>query len=375
MATTPCPTCGLPRAEDLIGEAACPVCGEIGPLPLANDLPDILDRDELEEAEPEDDRPWVIDERLRPAGAPPPSVASPSPNAPRGSRLAAGVLLGFLVGVPVGVGGVVGWEAYQNGALPDWFALPSPRETLTDTHAPSPTGPELAPPPREVVRVPPVAPPNPTPGTNEAPPPPEPAPPELAPPNPFRPGAPPAMVLDNPDGESRPVVRPGGKLVLRGKVKLLRVSGLEGGAVLDCSELEAEAVVVAGRIDGGSHLYVWSPAGSVTFTAPVVGGSTVRVAAPGGTVTFARSDRRRGDGGTIDGGATVAVKASTVAFRERIAGDGTRVAATLTNPARLSFAGVEGTARLEYAKADPDGPEPEVEEGRVTGLAKVTRVE
>ena len=50
MATVPCPSCGLPRATDLLA-AACPVCGSLG------------DEKPVEvEPEPLHDRPWVIAE-------------------------------------------------------------------------------------------------------------------------------------------------------------------------------------------------------------------------------------------------------------------------------------------------------------------------
>ena len=43
------------------------------------------------------------------------------------------------------------------------------------------------------------------------------------------------------------------------------VRDLDAGAVLDCSELEAEEVLVIGKIDGGSRLTLRAPGGSIVF--------------------------------------------------------------------------------------------------------------
>lgn len=315
MATVPCPSCGLPRAED--ATAACPVCGKVGLAPG----PD----------EPDDDQPWVIAEPPRHTV---PLELDDAP--PRRSGVAAGTVLGFILGIGTGAAGLFGWQAYHDRppapepitvAQADPPAIEAPPEKPPVARASSPEAPPpkpvRVPPPRETVVV-------------------EPLP---LPPNPFRPAAPPAMRLDNPDGESRPVVRPGGHLVLRGKVKTLRVAGLEAGAVLDCTDLEVEDIEVVGKIDGASRLTVRAPAGRVTFLGPV------------------------------DGGSTVEVRAKAVAFRVPIRGVGTRVSVRLTAGGTLSFAAVGGLARLEYAKADPADPDPVVTRGRVEAPAVVARVE
>jgi hypothetical protein len=286
-----------------------------------------------------------------------------------------GGLVGFVAGAATGVFGLLGWQAAfppgsAGGSQPVVHAArPDPaREPEPDA------GPAIAPAPREVTRTSHATPTEPTP---EPPQPPaaggvQPAP---IPPNPFRPAAPLAMRLDNPDGETTPVIKPGGNMILRGRVKVLRVPGLESGAVLDASELEAEEVVVAGRIDGGSRLWVKAANGRVTFLAKIDNRATVDVQAPGGTVTFAHPTTPGRDGSKIDGGAVAEVTAKVVEFHGRITGDGTRVIATLTAGGRLAFAEIDGLSRLEYRKFDPDGPDPEVVKGSVRPPAVVTRVE
>jgi hypothetical protein len=184
-------------------------------------------------------------------------------------------------------------------------------------------------------------------------------------PNPFRPAAPAAIRIDNPDGDSHPIIRPGNMLVLRGRVKKLCVSGLEAGAVLDCSELEAREVEVLGKIDDGSRLVVRAPGGKVTFLARVGGKSKIDIRAPGGTVAFEAPTQLTGDGSTISGGATVEVLARSVGFRAAIAGAGTRVSVTLTTGGNLSFTEMDGPSRLEYSKADPCDPELIVKTGKI----------
>ena len=95
-------------------------------------------------------------------------------------------------------------------------------------------------------------------------------------PNPFRPTGPPAMVLDNPDGETRPVVRPGGHLVLAGKVNRLVIPELKAGAVLDAAQLEAGEGVVAGPVSGRSRIVVHAPGRVVRFRGTVGGGRVAR---------------------------------------------------------------------------------------------------
>jgi hypothetical protein len=101
----------------------------------------------------------------------------------------------------------------------------------------------------------------------------------------------------------------------------------------------------------------------------------VLVRAPGGKVLFEMPTDGAADGSKIDGGSAVDVTAREVAFHGRIAGAGTKVAATLTAGGALAFAEVDGPARLEYGKADPDDIDPDVVRGRVGPAAVVRKVD
>jgi hypothetical protein len=383
MATVSCHSCGLPRAEELVGVIPCPVCGASGPVLI-------------EEPPAPVPGPGVTPSGgLTSPGSPGGAIRVPAPPAssavgvPPVAHLAGsaggmrptsvGGLVGFIAGLATGVFGLLGFQA----AFPPGSARGPHPVTQASRPDPAPepdsqpAGPAIAPPPREVeTRSALATPTDPTPGVT---PPQPPAPggvqPEPIPPNPFRPAAPLEMRLDNPDGESTPVVKPGGNMVLRGRVKVLRVPGLESGAVLDASELEAAEVIVAGKIDGGSRLWVKAPNGRVTFQGRIDSRATVDVQAPGGTVTFANPTTVARDGSKIDGGAVAEVTARVVEFHGRITGDGTRVVVSLTAGGRLAFAEIDGLARLEYRKADPDDPDPAVSWGTVRAPAVVARTE
>lgn len=339
MATVTCPSCGLPRAPDLIDAAACPVCGTVGTGSPAPPVPDAAGL-----------HPPPAEAVTETGGLHPPLARTPS--------TVAGPALGFAAGVMVGTGGLLGWQNLPPADRP----APEPpavaeRAVAVEQPKTGNTRPAVAvaPVPREVVaraaapadrpgglRQPPAGNTDPVAWVNEPP----------AKPAEVVPGEPAALVLDNPDGTSSPYVRPGGTLVLRGRVGKLVVSGLDGGAVLDCSALDAAEVVVTAPVGSGSRLLARCPNGRVTFIPP------------GGTA-----------GGTIGGGAVVEVEAREVGFHARIDGDGTRVKVRLTAPGVLTLAEVDDPARVEYGPANPGGPDPKVIPGRVGPGAVVRKVD
>ncbi len=348
MATIACRSCGLPRAEELLNDVACPVCGLKGDEPV----------EAATDTEPLHDCAWVIPEPSR-------VLFSPEPSKSR-------FLVGFLAGVAVALGGAFAWPFLVGRAVPDIDVLgtarsteeparevaqaPAPREVFTSLRIPAPSVPEQIPKPADV---------------------PEPMivlQPEPAPRNPFRPDAPRAIVLDRVQHYS-PNVPPGSTVAVRGWVKTLIVKDLEAGAVLDCSELEAEQIIVIGKIEGGSRLSVKAPGGTVAFRSRIDGRSHVIVQAPGGTVAFETPTGMGRDGSKIDGGSEVEIHAKTVGFRGLIAGAKTKVNVTLSANGSLTFEEIGGTARLEYGKLDPDDAEPQVVKGRIGAAAVVKKVE
>lgn len=356
MATVACPTCGLPRAKELLDTVACPLCGMLGRVTPASVAP-----------EPVHDRAWVIPEPQR------------QPVAPVKSRFVSGSLFGFAAGIAVAFGGVLAWPAINA-----WIhsANANPEVVGNDPVVnPGPPMVAVAPLPREVatayrVSRPPIVPPTDEQRVELIPPQEAiaaPAP-EPAPRNPFRPEAPRALVLDRAQHYS-PRVAPGSTVTIRGWVKTLIVRDLEAGAVLDCAELEAQEVIVIGKVDGGSRLTLRAPGGSIIFRAKIDGAAKLDLRAPGGTVTFETPTGMGRDGSKIDGGSSVDVTARAVSFLGRISGAGTKVAVTLTSNGSLAFTEIEGSARLEYTKTDPDDADPAISRGRIGGMATFTKVE
>ncbi|QDU22995.1 hypothetical protein [Urbifossiella limnaea] len=289
MSMTNCPSCGLPRADELLAVAPCPLCGADGH-PVAVEAPP----------------------------PPPEPVAAPPPPAAASSHFGLGLVIGLLLGTALGAGVVLGWPA-----------RPSPEPDTVAAAAPPADTPPLPPTPKSP-DAPAVAPPT--------------VPTAKDKPNPFRPTGPTPLVLDNPDGETRPVVRPGGHLVLAGQVKRLVVPGLKAGAVLDASQLSAAEVEVTGPIDGGARLVARAPGGTVVFRA------------------------------TVDGGSVVDVVGRQVTFDAPVGGANTRVTVALTSGGELRVAALTGSARLQYRRATPADPPVRLSVGRVTPPAVVVEV-
>lgn len=334
MAVIACPGCGLPRADDQVGLVPCPVCAA-APAPGPPVSP-------------------PRDEPIDPIAGLPADVSQLDAYAARstgasGGRLAAAVA--FLAGIAVGVGGLLaGQRAWrpptaESGA----HAVPAPEPTDFRPSLPAPIAAAPAPhEPREAL----------TETTPESTPEPK---PEVKP-APEAPALARRVVIDLNQPEASytvpSTVRKGEHLVLRGKVRMLRVNGLNQGAVLDASALEAGSVYVSGKIDGGSHLKINCADGVVEVPAAVAGKSRVEIDAPGGSVRFIHPTTPNKPGSSIDGGSTVTIKARTVDLRGDVGGAGTRVGVTITPNGWLRVAAVRGTAAVEYRQDDPNAREP-----------------
>lgn len=347
-----CPGCGLPRTDETAAADACPICGHPSHLPLAEEHDD----------EPDHDQPWIIDEPPRPvvlAREPKPADAAPR----RSALFAVGILAGFFLGVTTGVTGVLILQTDEG----DVGGLAQAGSAADDTKSSDPA--DLTPRPRDIGARPVApAPGMPAPGLKNpiiiGP------PPRPTPFNPFRPGAPRAERLDNPQVYA-PFLPPGGQLVARGRVRRLIVSGLEKGAILDCSELESQEVIVVGKIDGGSRLALFTPGGKVRFLSKVDGRSLVDVRAPGGDIDFETPTEKAQEGSRISGGAIVDVLCRSVRFRGHISGAGTQVSVRLHPEGSLEFVHLDDHARLECAKDGPGGGTPKIKKGKVEGKAVV----
>jgi hypothetical protein len=315
MALIPCPDCGLPRTAADVEATPCPVCGRRDPEP----------------------------EPAPAASEPPPVELLPAEPEPRSVRN--WVLLGAVF--TAGVGTLVAMLALSPPDRPADAPAPVavaslPLSPVAATLPKLPDGPESAPAPRFV--------------------------PEVAPTP--RPAA--TLVrVDRPNGEY--VVgrlAAGQHLRLVGTVRRLTVEGLAGGARLDATRLAVQEVFFLGRIADGSTALVRTD-GGVLFRAGIDGRS--RVAVEARFVGFVTPTTRSAPGSKIDGGSEVTIAARGVFFGGAIGGDGTRVDVTLGPPGGLSFAALDGTARLVYRTRGADDPPPSVSRGAVRGRAVFTR--
>jgi hypothetical protein len=265
----------------------------------------------------------------------------------------------FVLGVGVGVGGVLGWQAAFRPAG-------SNRDTAkVEPPAPSAKlgGVAVAPMPHE-----------PTPRNAEQKVEPTPEPKKSDPPSPPTPKVSPLpenavlVQFDDPEAvHTVPDLKKGERMVLRGRVKTLRVNRLDSGAILDASGLRADSVHIGGKIDGQSTLRVKAPDGVVTVTAAVGGNSVIHIDAPGGEVKFTR----RGD--AIDGGSSVTITGRNVELRGDVNGIETKVAINIPGTGSLKVAAVRGIATVEYRVAGEGTPD--VTTGPVSPTANFRRID
>ncbi len=342
MATVACPGCGLPRAESG-PETPCPVCAAAPVVPGAAPPR----RSKPAAPEPTDGLPADASElgahRAEPRQA--------------GSRALLLCVVMFVFGALAGVGGVLGWQSLERAKPAD---EPEVAVKPDEPPAPQPLRPAVAPMPHEPIAEP--ADPDPTPE-------PEPEPKPLQPPPPL--GRVTTIEVNEPDANySLPfTMKKGEHVVLKGKVKALKVSVLDEGAILDAAGLEAATVYVSGKIDNRSTLKLNAPGGTVHVGGKVEGKSVVEINAPGGEVKFLYVTTGTKEGSKIDTGSTVSITARVVEFKGDISGDGTKVSVVLTRNGWLKVASVSGKATAEYKSQAAGWSPPDVTVGPVAPTA------
>ncbi len=355
MATVACPGCGLPRSEAEVGTTPCPVCD--APL-TGNSRPPLAKK----KTNPDPTAGMAADaSELHAPSTPRP----PAPNRPpRSGSRAPLVAVAFILGTLCGVGGVLGFQAINWSNLkrgePEVAAKPEEPPV-------PPQRPAVAPMPHEARVRPlifePEADPDAEAGVKPLPLP--------------APGVTATHDIHEPDvAFSVPALRNGERLILTGEVKALRVHGLDAGATLDASGLQAGVITVTGKIDNRSTLKLFAPSGTVHVTGKIDGSSLVEVSASGGEVKFMLPTTPQREGSKIDGGSRVTVTARMVEFKGDITGADTKVAIILTRTASLRVATVSGKATVEYkSQASGWSQPPDVVVGTVAGTATVRKIE
>jgi hypothetical protein len=224
----------------------------------------------------------------------------------------------------------------------------------------------IAPPPREVKPAP--WPPVPT----DLKPPQPPAPPE--PPKPavravgvvmkVDPKITPQRHFDHPDDTAAlPDLKTGDRVVLTGRVRVLRLGSVSGKAVLDASGLIAEEVAITGDLGGESQVSVHAPNGTVAVGGYVTGAAKLNVAASGGSVVIAGSGR-------VASGAIITATAKTLEVKCPIS-DGARITITFDAVGSLKLSRTEDGASVRYRRAKPDDPDPAIHFGDLRDRATV----
>lgn len=349
MSMIACPGCGLPREEQL-NNVPCPVCDAGPALPTA---PESVAK--------------------KPAGRDsttglPADISEMNRSAPREGFPAwfswAAV---FVFGIATGVVGFSRWQA-ANAPVEVAKAEPVNPRPLP-TLPPQPPAKRVEPAPIPAEPKPPV----------EPKPSPEPAPePSLTEPKGMPVGGerPVTIDLNLPNGTySIPfAMKKGERIILKGKVHTLRASGLDGGAILDASGLEAAQVYIGGTIDNGSVLKVNAPNGKVTVGGSVLGKSSVEITAPGGDVIFSAPTTPTRPGSAIDSGSIVVITARSAEFLGDINGSNTKVTVNLPRIGMLKVVAIRGTANVEYRVADGKGM-PDVSAAFVSPAASFKKID
>jgi hypothetical protein len=174
--------------------------------------------------------------------------------------------------------------------------------------------------------------------------------------------------LDDPAGEFVVDSLLNGKtLKLTGKVKRLKIGQVNGRAMLDAAQLEAQEIIVLQGIFNDSTVKLNAPNGSVEFRGQLNGRVKVFVTAPNGTVTF------KANAAQITSEAKVTVTAGSIECNDLIHGWNTQLTATLTNGGQLLLKEIANGSKVQYKKANPKDPELKIEPGIIRDQAELKK--
>jgi hypothetical protein len=179
-----------------------------------------------------------------------------------------------------------------------------------------------------------------------------------------------AKLTENADGSFTVSALDGKTRVkLSGQIGTLRVSKLDGTAMLDATKLKAQEVIFDGEVTGRAQAKIVSHGASVRMNGNLGGQSQVLVNAAEGTVIVGAED---GTAGRISENARLTVTAKNVTIGGTIDGEKTRVKVTLSSGGSLRFTELAGEARMEVRKGKKTDPEPRIDAGTIAPTAKYT---
>lgn len=346
MSEQTCPACGLPVSAAAIGGGRCPCC----------------------------EHSFLEPSAAPTAPASPPVAQTPIEPQSEPASHRNRVLLGVAACVVVVIGLIGTWRLLKEPVEPNEFAgtvptappVPAGRPSLETT-----PGGERFPPVREVAPAP-----RPVNGRRPDGIAIQPAPIPVAPEPRAKPEArmvefinvfeTPERKLNNPTGTAEVLeLNAKDRLVLTGKVKVLKIGLVDGEAVLDASGLDVEEIVFTENVNGSAVVKLNAPGGRVRITRQINGSARLTIHAPGGEVVFAGEDDA-----CLNGGSVVAVTAKRVDIQCLMNG-GTRVEATLTSGGSLRTRVMDGGAAVRYKPSAGNETELKIETGELRGGATV----
>lgn len=170
--------------------------------------------------------------------------------------------------------------------------------------------------------------------------------------------------FDNPDDiVSVPDLNRNDRVVLTGRVRVLKLSQVHGKGVVDASGLVAEEVEITGDLNSEATVTVNAPGGKVTLRGWVAGSTKLTIRAPGGEVVLAQSGR-------FTNGSTVTLTTKRFEALGLLTGS-TKVNVTFTAGGALKLTRTEEGATVTYRKTGANEPAPVIDRGDVRGGAKV----
>jgi len=157
----------------------------------------------------------------------------------------------------------------------------------------------------------------------------------------------------------------GNTIKLTGKVSKLIVSGVDGGATLDATELDTKTISFNGRIEGNATIKLNMPNGTLTFSKAISGGANIDAQVPGGSISFSTP------GATVSGGAKLKLTGKSVWFHTRIDG-GCTIDVTVSNLGSMKFLELAEGSKIHYRGEKPEA-DVKISPGRIDESSECKR--
>lgn len=159
----------------------------------------------------------------------------------------------------------------------------------------------------------------------------------------------------------------GNYVKLTGRVQKLVISGVNGGATLNITELDTKYISFNGRIEGNATIKVNMPGSTLSFSKAIAGGAKIEANVHDGNIGFSMP------GGTVSGGARLRLTGKSVWFHNRIDG-GSQIEVTVSNSGSLRFLELAEGSKIHYRGDKPDA-EFKISPGRIDESSECKRLD